>query len=147
MTPEQIALVQQSLGELRDAGDDVVRAFYDRLFATAPDTRALFPDDMASLRASFLATLTEMIAMLDDLPAFALQARDLGARHRRYGVRAGHYAVVGDALLETMEGSLAGFTPAHADAWQQAYTLIAEVMQQGASAAGSGTTLASRRPD
>jgi len=145
MTPEQIALVQSSMAALGD-GDDVVRRFYDRLFELAPDSRDLFPDDLESLRVSFLATLTELVGSLDELPDFALQTRALGARHRGYGVGAAHYQYVRTALLETLAASLGDdFTDEHDAAWRQAYDLMAEVMQQGASAAGRGPTLASRR--
>lgn len=146
MTPEQIALVQTSMAALGDA-DDVVRRFYDRLFDLAPDTRALFPDELDELRTSFRATLADLVASLDDLPDFALQTRALGARHRGYGVTAVHYRAVRDALLETLAESLGdGFTDDHAEAWGQAYDLMAEVMQQGASAATQGPSLSSRRP-
>ncbi len=146
MTPEQIELVQSSMQEL-GAGDDVVRRFYDRVFELAPETRSLFPDDMEELRTGFLATLTELVASLHELPDLALQSRALGARHRGYGVQASHYAVVRAALLDTLASTLGdGFTPAHAAAWGQAYDLLAEVMQQGAAASAGGPSIASRRP-
>jgi hemoglobin-like flavoprotein len=146
MTPEQIELVQTSLEELGD-GDAVVRRFYDRMFELAPDTRALFPDDLDQLRASFLATLSELVASLDELPDMALQSRALGARHRGYGVQASHYSVVRTALIDTLATSIGdSFTPAHVEAWERAYDLMAEVMQQGAAAASGGPSIASRRP-
>src|SRR5690349_15572703 len=97
VNPDQITLVQTSMAEL-GADDDVVRRFYDRVFELAPETRALFPDDLEGLRANFLATLTELVASLDELPDLALQSRALGARHRGYGVHASHYRVVRTAL-------------------------------------------------
>jgi len=146
MTPEQIALVRTSMASLDDA-DDTVRCFYERVFELAPETRDLFPDDLEQLRTSFFATLTELVASLDELPDLALQTRALGARHRGYGARAAHYQVVRVALLEALAASLGDrFTPAHAEAWGQAYDLMAEVMQQGASAATQGPSLSSRRP-
>lgn len=146
MTPEQIELVQSSMRQLGD-GDVVVRRFYDRVFELEPGTRDLFPDDLDQLRASFLATLTELVASLAELPDMALQSRALGARHRGYGVQASHYAVVRTALLETLATSLGDdFTPAHVEAWERAYDLMAEVMQQGAAAASGGPSIASRRP-
>jgi hemoglobin-like flavoprotein len=146
MTPEQIELVQSSMRELGD-GEAVVRRFYDRVFELAPDTRSMFPDDLEALRANFLATLTDLVASLAELPDMALQSRALGARHRGYGVQAGHYAVVRTALLDTLATSLGDdFTPAHAEAWERAYDLMAEVMQQGAAAAAEAPSIASRRP-
>jgi hemoglobin-like flavoprotein len=146
MNPDQIALVQTSMTALGD-GDEVVRRFYERVFELAPETREMFPDDLGELRANFLATLTELVASLGELPDLALQSRALGARHRGYGVQASHYLVVRTALLETLQETLGdGFTPAHEQAWRQAYDLMAEVMQQGAAAARQGPSLSSRRP-
>jgi nitric oxide dioxygenase len=59
--------------------------------------------------------------------------RDLGRRHGGYGVKPGHYATVGDALLSTLEQGLgAEFTPARRDAWAAAYGLLADVMIEAA---------------
>ena len=52
MTPEQITLVQTSFQKVVPIAGTAADLFYDRLFETAPETRALFPRDMAELRRS-----------------------------------------------------------------------------------------------
>jgi hemoglobin-like flavoprotein len=60
-------------------------------------------------------------------------------------VRARHYPIVGDALLLTIEQAMGPrFTAAHADAWRQGYTLIAEFMQQGAAVSRPASRLGGR---
>ena len=145
VTPEQISLVQDSVDALAARGDDVVRAFYERLFERAPETRAMFPDDMAELRQNFLVTLTGIVGALGDFDGLAAQTRSLGARHRGYGVTARHYLAVREALVDTMAAELGdAFTDRHAEAWRKSYDLMAELMQQGAAPVGSGPRIGDR---
>jgi hemoglobin-like flavoprotein len=60
----------------------------------------------------------------------------LGARHTGYGVKDEHYAIVGAALLWTLERGLgAAFTPEVQLAWTRVYGLLAGTMQAGAGEA------------
>jgi hemoglobin-like flavoprotein len=52
--------------------------------------------------------------------------KDLGQRHKGYGVTAAHYAPVGAALLWTLEKGLGpDFTPEVKAAWTETYTALA----------------------
>lgn len=74
-----------------------------------------------------LATAVNSLHKLDTIvPA----VRDLGRRHKGYGVSDDHYAPVGAALLWTLEQGLGGdFTPDVRTAWTEAYTTLAGVMK------------------
>lgn len=136
MTPEDLDRIDATVARLRPGAeaDDLARAFYERLFAAAPDTRALFPDDMAVQRTSFVKTLTEIASSLRDLDRLAERAGALGGRHAGYGVRAGHYEVVRGALLGAFDDVFGdGFTEDDRCAWARAYDLISEVMQQAST--------------
>jgi nitric oxide dioxygenase len=66
---------------------------------------------------------------LGDFEAIVPIARDLAERHAAYGVAREHYALVGSALLWTLEQGLADeFTPALRAAWEAAYSALSEVM-------------------
>ena len=81
---------------------------------------ALSQDDREDLQPEFIDQIVPAV-------------RALGARHVGYGVRAEHYAVVGTALLWTLEQGLgAAFTPAVRDAWAAAYRALAGVMVDAA---------------
>jgi hemoglobin-like flavoprotein len=83
-----------------------------------------------------LGTAVNNLHQLDViLPA----VRDLGSRHRHYGVTTEHYAPVGAALLWTLEQGLGSrFTTDVKAAWSEAYTSLAGAMQ-GATTAGNET--------
>lgn len=137
MTPEEIALVEGSMHSVSGSLDELAVRFYARLFAAAPDAQALFTHDPALQRAKFVEELEEIVVVIRDMPAFLERTHELGARHRGYGVRAAHYRTAGDALVGAL-GDVMGdeMTDEMRDAWRQAFDLVAETMQDGASLTG-----------
>jgi hemoglobin-like flavoprotein len=134
MTPEQIALVEHTLDEVLPRLEAVAEDFYVRLFAADPEIRALFLGDPVTQRARFAAELRVVCRTIRRHPAFVTAARDLGARHATYGVRAGHYRTVGLSLLAALGSALGtSWTPAVEEAWRLAYHLTAETMMAGAA--------------
>lgn len=100
--PLDVDILEHSFDLLAPRGDAVVDMFYRRLFAAAPDTRALFAADLAAQKRALLATLVVLRTSLRQLEAIVPALRALGARHRGYGVRPEQYPVVGTALLGAM---------------------------------------------
>ena len=136
MTDEQIALIQASWAQVEPIADTAAQIFYERLFATAPEVRSMFPDDLSEQRRKLMATIGMVVKGLPRLAQVVPNVRALGRRHAAYGVRPEQYAVVGNALLWTLEQGLGeGFTEAHASAWAEAYGLLADTMLAGAEEA------------
>ena len=132
MTPEQIAAVQEAAAKAA-ADDQLPVRFYERLFDADPSVRAMFPADLAAQRVKFREELEMLVDTLGRLGEFEARARELGARHRDYGVMASHYGTVRDALLGALSDVLGpAFTPEVEEAWRLAYNLLAEVMMEGA---------------
>lgn len=130
MTPEQIALVQDSFTRVEPIANAAAALFYDRLFTLDPSLKALFRTNLDDQGAKLMQALSFAVKGLER-PAEILPAVvALGARHHQYGVRPEHYDTVGAALLWTLEAGLGdGFTPAVRDAWTDAYHMLASAMQ------------------
>jgi len=136
MTPEQITLVQSSFDSLGPLLPKMTERFYEELFSARPDLRPLFTTDLAEQRARFAEKLAELVHTMPRLDEFLAHTQALGARHVSYGVRAGDYAYVGEALLAALAYALGEtFDRATKDAWTLAYNLVAETMLDGAAAA------------
>lgn len=137
MTPQQITLVKQSFAQVEPIADQAAKLFYDRLFAIAPEVAPLFAHtDMRRQRQTLMATLGMVVHNLDKADVLLPAVINLGARHQQYGVRPHHYTAVGDALLWTLAQGLGdAFTNDVRAAWVEAYTLLAEIMQDAAEAA------------
>ena len=134
MTPEQLDAVARSVVAVRANADRFSRTFYERMFTRLPDARALFPEDLAEQRGKLVNELAFLAEAAQDMPAFVERARELGARHRRYGVRPADYPVVAEALFEAFAAVLGpDFDNDLAAAWRRLYSLIAETMLEGAA--------------
>lgn len=134
MTPSQITLVKETFAAVRGDPDAAARLFYAKLFDRDPSLRTLFADDMSRQRALLMRMIAAAVDGLDDVAALVPTLEQLGARHVGYGVRDEHYAVVGAALLSTLEDALGdGFTEAVREAWATTYGTLAGAMQAGAA--------------
>jgi hemoglobin-like flavoprotein len=129
MTPEQVALVQDSFAKVAPISEQAAVLFYDRLFEVAPQVKAMFPDDMTEQRRKLMAVLAAVVNGLGNLESILPAASALAKRHVGYGAQAEHYPVVGAALLWTLEQGLGdGWTPELADAWGTAYGTLSGYM-------------------
>lgn len=138
MTPEHVALVQESFKRVVPIAGTAADLFYDRLFAIAPDVRPLFPDDLTDQKKKLIGMLATAVTNLHQVDTILPAVEALGRRHVDYGVTSVHYEPVGTALLWTLEQGLGeGFTPPVKAAWTEAYTTLAGVMQAAAAQAPS----------
>ncbi|HEY9465267.1 MAG TPA: globin family protein [Vicinamibacterales bacterium] len=118
-------------------GDELMDIFYSRLFTAAPAVRPLFPaGDLQRQKTMLLATLVLLRKSVRNFEAIVPKLRDLGARHVAYGAQPEHYPVVGDILIASM-AEIAGsaWTPAYAQAWNEAFAIVTTAMLEGAESA------------
>ena len=129
MTPDQVKLVQQSFAKVVPISEQAGVIFYDRLFAVAPQVKAMFPDDMTEQRKKLMATLAVVVNGLSSLESVLPAASALAKGHVAYGAKPAHYSVVGSALLWTLEQGLGdAWTPDVAAAWTAAYGTLSGYM-------------------
>ena len=134
MTPEQVAMVQDSFKKVVPIAGTAADLFYDRLFAIAPEVRPMFPQDLKEQKKKLIAMLATAVTNLHQTEKIIPAVQELGKRHAGYGVTAKHYEPVGAALLWTLEQGLgAEFTPPLKAAWTETYVTLAGVMQNAAA--------------
>lgn len=129
MTPRQIEIIQSRFAEVRPIPDRVGARFYSRLFQMAPETRAMFKNDMVEQRRKLIETLALIADALDRVETVLPAVRDLAVRHRAYGVEDDHYSLVGLALIETLREMLGPVFDGEVEqAWRDAYSFVAGAM-------------------
>jgi methyl-accepting chemotaxis protein len=150
LTRAAITRVQDSYRQISQKGA-LAPLFYARLFENHPDTRPLFPLDMAQQHAHFNVALAILVWNLDYLGALDSPLHELGARHIGYGVRREHYAAFRDTLIDLLEecaGDL--WSPRLRDDWWDALNQVIAIIldttpaSESDSAAHRGTTGAFR---
>ena len=135
MTPQQITLIQNSWASVVPIQDTAAGLFYQRLFALDPAIRPMFKGDMKEQGRKLMKMLGVIVNSLAKLDELVPVAQDMARRHVGYGVQAGHYDTVGEALLWTLEQGLGlAFTNDVRDAWTEAYGTLSNVMKEAAYA-------------
>lgn len=129
LTDDEIDLLRESLRLLQTRREAAAEVFYDNLFAIEPDLRPMFQADIREQTDKVLFAFGAVIAQIHDLDVCREMTRDLAIRHVGYGVEDRHYALVGQAVMATLDGVVGdALSPEARDAWSRAYDQIAEAM-------------------
>ena len=114
MSGERLAALRSAYSAASADREFFARVFYRRLFALDPALPALFRSEMRTQGEKLVEMLDRVIAAADGPDRIRAEIEDLGRRHVEYGVRPGHYALVGAALAETVAELLADDCDEHA---------------------------------
>ncbi|MEO3429230.1 globin domain-containing protein [Pelagibius sp. CAU 1746] len=129
MSSAERELVQGGFRKVADRSQEAADRFYTHLFEIAPQTRALFLNDMELQGAQFISKLGLIVAELQNFEGLRPVLEDLALRHVAYGVRPEHYPSLGKALTRMLADILEDdYTPAAEAAWTKAYGEISRVM-------------------
>lgn len=130
MTKHQIEIVRRTWAQVGRIDPLVVgELFYTQLFEIAPGVKPMFRTPMAEQSKKLLAMISYVIQKLDDLEEIREEVAKLAQRHVKYGIRDEHYAVVGQALLWTLERGLDSYWNKEvAEAWAVCYNMISDAM-------------------
>lgn len=131
MTPQQITLVQDSFKKVKPISEMTAQLFYGRLFEMSPQVKPLFKEtNIKKQGRKLMQTLAFVTASLTKPDTLLPAVQALGKSHVNYGVKDEHYPLVEAALLWALKQSLAdNFTPQVEEAWREAYSMLATVMQ------------------
>lgn len=104
-------------------------AFYIRLFQIAPELRFLFKSTSMKEQSIRLGCMLSYVISKYDMDEMLAEAKSLGERHIKYGVKDEHYKAVGEALLWTLEQGLGAYWNVElSTAWKEFYEIISAQM-------------------
>lgn len=128
--PEDLARALRQSWQLALAGEQAFAAdFYRNLFELAPQVVELFPGEMGAQQERLTHTLGECIALAEKPEELLLLLRASGARHHHYRTEIGHFVVMREALLNTLEQRLGNqFDQSMRQAWSQFFDAMSIVM-------------------
>lgn len=139
LTAAEIETIRTSWAKIPPVAPMAARLFYGRLFRIAPETRALFSDDIKAQGRKLTATLGFVVDHLDRPEILGPAARDLAIRHVGYRVTADQYAPVGEALVWALKELLGPvFGERERAAWLAAYAALSEMMIEAAYGPAAG---------
>jgi hemoglobin-like flavoprotein len=130
MKEAEIILVKRSWKIFREIDPSIIGdVFYSKLFSCNRALRKMFPRDMNQQYRKLMDMISTIIARLDKLEELTTEITAMARRHKQYGVRPGHYKLVGSALLWTLKQGLGrDWTLEMETAWTKCFTLLSETM-------------------
>ena len=135
MTHDEARLVKGAFdGMVRSGkGPQFARAFYDHLFAVAPEVRDWFPKDMVEQNRKLVKTLGVLLTNLPEWHDLAGPARALGPQHGPFPIQPHHFEAFVTCLFKAMEDVTgAPMVPDVSIPFRMAFLRIgAEMMQAG----------------
>ena len=90
MTPEQVTQVQASFQKVAPIADQAVALFYEQLFETTPELRALFIGNMEIQGQNLMAAIATVVNGLAEIEEIAPAVCHLAKRHVAYGAQPEH---------------------------------------------------------
>ncbi|WRH66560.1 MAG: pentapeptide repeat-containing protein [Planktothrix sp. GU0601_MAG3] len=135
----RIELIETSFEKIKPRAVEFVASFYENLFEVYPETQRLFEKtDMDKQGKKLLSSLILLVGGLRTPEALIPVLKDLGARHKGYGIITEYYPLVGEILLKTFADYLQeDWTPQVAQAWLEIYTKTSQLMLEGAGVDGA----------
>lgn len=135
--------LKATYSRVRVHDQEFARSFYAKLFAAAPQLRAMFRSDPSSQALKLTAALDSVVQNLERPRENAAMLAGLGCRHAQYGARPEHYELVVALLVESMQEILhtSSDDPSIVE-WRMALRLIADKM---IAASGSAPVARSAR--
>jgi nitric oxide dioxygenase len=126
-----IELVKSTIPLLSNAGPAVTEHFYKRLFTHNPELKNIFNmSHQVSGRQQFalFEALAAYATHIDNLDVLKSAVARITQKHSSLNILPVHYDIVGMHLIETLkELAPSEFTPKIAQAWTEAYGLLADV--------------------
>jgi hemoglobin-like flavoprotein len=142
-----VRLVRDSWAQVAPHGAVAATLFYEQLFALDGKLQHLFRSPPSVQGGRLMQMLDLALAGLDRPETLVPVLRRLGERHVGYGVDERHYALVGQALLTTLQTALGpAFTAPVRDAWCEVYAFVSAQMMEAASEVISMAPVPSPRP-
>ena len=130
MTGKEIQLVKYTWRIFQQIDPELVGStFYGKLFADHPNLRKMFPHQLHDQYRKLIDMLSIIIARLDKEEELKENIYRIGARHQKYGATPAHFAMVGVALIWTLQHGLGkDWDKETEDAWVKCYTMVSDVM-------------------
>ncbi|MES2638164.1 MAG: protein kinase [Myxococcota bacterium] len=144
---DTIGVVEASFTRVQPRARALGARFYERLFAAAPELRALFPAEMEAQREKLVGALHTLVEHLRDPDTLLPFLRGLGRRHQAYGVVAAHFDPVGDALLGALGELDPDWSPGVEAGWSAAWGQVVRGMLSGMHTASAASETLESLPD
>ncbi|MGI8725015.1 MAG: globin domain-containing protein [Methyloceanibacter sp.] len=129
LSEKQKHLIRATFVQVEPALDLVAALYFLKLFDLDPSFRSVFTGPAKDRTRKFTAAMKLVIISLDRQDELKPTLKLIGVQSRQYGVRAGQYATMAEAMIWTLDQSLEGaFTKEARGAWNGLLARITRIL-------------------
>ena len=126
-----IDIIKSTVPALKEHGVEITTTFYNRMFESNPEIKAMFNMDKQASGEQPKALAMAVLAAaqnIDNLEAILPAVEKMCRAHVNSSVKAEHYPIIGENLLAAIKEVLGdAATEEVLTAWAKAYEVIAEI--------------------
>jgi hemoglobin-like flavoprotein len=132
----EVDLLRTNFETIKSQGHQFTHTFYDALFASSPEMKALFETaDVAEQYTKFLRGLTLVIRNLEKPDFLQNYLTALGRTLLNFGIKPEHSKIAGRCLLEALQVASGNQWSGELEAaWSKAYNSAVDIMLRGTGA-------------
>ena len=129
LTADEVKTLRWAWARVRSLQDQAGELMYRRFFELAPDAAALFGREVAIHGRTFMAAMSGIIDVIDRQDRLTGVLRRLAHAHAGVGVKGGHYAAMGDALVWMLREEIGpAFTAEDEALWREMWVQLLDDM-------------------
>jgi len=134
MTPHQIDCIQKSFRTINAVSRPFARLYYLRLFQLSPELKRHINSQADYKGRKLVALLGTAVRSLNNIDGLKVVVSSLGRRYTAQGLHDHDFALMNQALLETLEMALGDeFSGDVAAAWAAGGALLLETLSESAA--------------
>ncbi|WP_445945389.1 NO-inducible flavohemoprotein [Shewanella sp.] len=131
LTESHITIIKSTIPLLEQAGPELTKYFYQRMFNQHPELQHIFNmshQHSGRQQVALFEALAAYAKNIDNLAALTTAVERIANKHTTFNIQADHYAIVGTHLIETLrELAPEAFTADVEAAWAAAYQFLAQI--------------------
>lgn len=134
LTAKEKNMIKLSFAQLNEDNVNIAEYFYDNLFQMAPLIKPMFKSERKLIEQHFYELISAAVDEIDNFESLRSRLLELGRRHKVYGAKISHFAVVKAAFILSIQYALREkCNEALVLAWSKYIDNISQVMIEGLS--------------
>ena len=128
ISKRNINIIKNSASLITRNAPQITKRMYEILFDKYPHIKPLFADQPEDQYMKLADALSAYAINIDKLHIFTPALMVIAQKHVETNIKAGHYPIIEEVLLEAIQGTLKSVDNDFIEAWREAYGYLSHVL-------------------
>jgi len=128
LSKKNINIIRNSASLVTRNAPDITTRMYEIMFSEYPHIKPLFADAPLNQHMKLADALSAYAINIDKLHIFTPALMVIAQKHVEINIKAGHYPIVGNSLIQAMKETITKADDDFFEAWKEAYNYLADIL-------------------